>query len=174
MLGCSSSVSPNGSSFIQSYLIKQLNKRSCISSVCTNSSPSCVAGFPRCLSIPVTMRALNGKLDKRMIPQTPPARVTPLAGATPSVLVSLDAVSPSVTEPGRVQSPPSATISQSVPGADAMAAVSASEYYLMSVTASQPVSDSNTSLPANPYPCVSVGVCPSHWIASSNHLPELI
>ncbi|XP_046879294.1 mediator of RNA polymerase II transcription subunit 1 [Hypomesus transpacificus] len=128
----------------------------------------------RCLSIPVTMRALNGKLDKRMIPQTPPARVTPLAGATSSVLVSLDAVSPSVTEPGRVQSPPSATISQSVPGADAMAAVSASEYYLMSVTASQPVSDSNTSLPANPYPCVSVGVCPSHWIASSNHLPELI
>ncbi|XP_067108255.1 mediator of RNA polymerase II transcription subunit 1-like [Osmerus mordax] len=128
----------------------------------------------RCLSIPVTMRALNGKLEKRMTPQTPPARLTTLAGAPPSVLVSQDTVSPSVTEPGSVWSPPSATISQSVPGADAVAAVSASEYYLMSVTASQPVSDSNTSLPANPYPCVSVGVYPSHWIASSNHLPELI
>uniref|UniRef100_UPI003AAC6404 mediator of RNA polymerase II transcription subunit 1-like n=1 Tax=Centroberyx gerrardi TaxID=166262 RepID=UPI003AAC6404 len=132
----------------------------------------------RCMSIPVTMRALYDKLEKIPSPSLPP--VCPAATeagddrpAPPPVPVSSDNESATVAEPNAVPAPPSTTFSQSATGPEDNSTVPGSACYAMSVATSELLPEINASPPVNPYPFTAVGVF-SHWITSNGHHPELI
>uniref|UniRef100_A0A4W5M7S8 Mediator of RNA polymerase II transcription subunit 1 n=1 Tax=Hucho hucho TaxID=62062 RepID=A0A4W5M7S8_9TELE len=136
----------------------------------------------RCMSIPVTMRALNGRLSKRTCGEPLPACSSTISTAdgspaSPPLPMSCEAdgslSSGSGLESIGIPTTPStaAMFSQDAMGPDATPMEAESAFYL-SVATSLSVTEVNTNPTANPYPCASVGVY-SHWI-HNNNLPEHI
>lgn len=106
-------------------------------------NPRSPSFFPRCMSIPITMRAIRKKvssLTTRPVPVPDPELSTAMEITSTPRSVSHEAVQ----EERMASSPPG--------------------YYLMSV--SSPVADNaNTDAVANPSPCASLAVY-SHWVTS--------
>ncbi|KAI5606478.1 mediator of RNA polymerase II transcription subunit 1-like, partial [Silurus asotus] len=118
----------------------------------------------RCMSIPITLRAIRKRISSLKPPALPlepePARKVESSSSTPphSAVENTSAILPSTVlspEPMEADSLPSN------PG-----------HYVMSVAAAPAVDGANTDTIANRSPCASVGVF-SHWVAS-NFPAELI
>ncbi|XP_014036434.2 mediator of RNA polymerase II transcription subunit 1-like isoform X2 [Salmo salar] len=130
----------------------------------------------RCMSIPVTMRALNRRLSKRTCGEPLPACSSTVSTAdgspaSPPLPMSCEADSQKRDCPGLesigIPTTPStaAMFSQDAMGPDATP-MEAESAFCLSVT------EVNTNPTVNPYPSASVCVY-SHWM-HNNHLPEFI
>ncbi|XP_055039079.2 mediator of RNA polymerase II transcription subunit 1-like [Misgurnus anguillicaudatus] len=114
----------------------------------------------RCMSIPITMRAIRRKVANLMIHPSPvaePPCTFKMESSSPTVAVCPDVPDPDI-KPAVYPS-----VSQEANGEKSHP--SSAGYYVMSV-ASTPVDDNaNTDAVANPSPCASLGVY-SHWVTS--------
>ncbi|XP_053198582.1 mediator of RNA polymerase II transcription subunit 1 [Scomber japonicus] len=116
----------------------------------------------RCMSVPVTLRALYSKLEQiTSSPLSPSCRAATEAEnehSTPSITTVTNA---------------NTTLSQSAAVPEDSFTVSDSACYAMSVAKSELLSEINTSPAVNPYPFTPVGVFP-HWMTNNGHLSKLI
>ncbi|XP_029935402.1 mediator of RNA polymerase II transcription subunit 1-like isoform X3 [Myripristis murdjan] len=116
----------------------------------------------RSLSLPVTMRALYGKLREISSPLPPVCPATTEAGddrpAPSPVLVSSNSESATVAESSCGPAAPSTPVSQSVPGPEDSSTVPAPACFVMSVATSELLPEIKTSPPVKPYPFTTVGV----------------
>ncbi|XP_029517190.1 mediator of RNA polymerase II transcription subunit 1-like isoform X3 [Oncorhynchus nerka] len=129
----------------------------------------------RCMSIPVTMRALNRRLSKRTCGEPLPACSTTISTAdvSPASPLPMSCEADGSLSSGSglesigipTTSSTAAVFSQDAMGPDTTATAAESAFCLS-------VAEVNTNPTANPYPCASVCVY-SHWM-HNNHLPELI
>ncbi|XP_044031731.1 mediator of RNA polymerase II transcription subunit 1 isoform X2 [Siniperca chuatsi] len=119
----------------------------------------------RCMSIPVTLRALYSKLEE--------ITSAPLSPSRPATTeAENDHLSPSSTTVTDTNSA-STTFSQSAAVPEDGVSVSGSAYYAMSVAKSELLPEINTSPAVNLYPFTPVGVF-SHWMTNNGQLSELI
>ncbi|XP_010866176.2 mediator of RNA polymerase II transcription subunit 1 [Esox lucius] len=134
----------------------------------------------RCMSFPVTMRALKGRLAKRRSGISIPACSFTVSGGDEnpaSVPMICETENNSTSGPGpETDDIPITQSTPSVFSQDAMelnaTPMEAELAYCMSVDTSQSVTEVNTKPLTHPYLCVSVGVY-SHWMAN-NQLPEVL
>ncbi|MCI4374139.1 hypothetical protein PGIGA_G00002830 [Pangasianodon gigas] len=110
----------------------------------------------RCMSIPITLRALRKRISSLRPPELPPdsSRKAESSSSTPAHCAVEN--TPAIL--------PSALLSPEPMGEDDLP--SNPGHYVMSVAATPAVDGANTDAIANPSPCASVGVY-SHWVASS-------
>ncbi|XP_062847261.1 mediator of RNA polymerase II transcription subunit 1-like [Trichomycterus rosablanca] len=113
----------------------------------------------RCMSIPITMRAIRKRISSLRIPAQPLSEPdsTPVAEGLPSTL------------PHRAEENSPAILSSAPNSPEPMEQEelpSNPSHYVMSVAATAAVDCTNTEVIANRSPCASVGVY-SHWVASS-------
>ncbi|XP_053093121.1 mediator of RNA polymerase II transcription subunit 1 isoform X3 [Pangasianodon hypophthalmus] len=112
----------------------------------------------RCMSIPITLRALRKRISSLRAPELPlepdSSRKAESSSSTPAHCAVEN--TPAVL--------PSAVLSPEPMGEDDLP--SNPGHYVMSVAAAPAVDGANTDAIANPSPCASVGVY-SHWVASS-------
>ncbi|XP_020350255.1 mediator of RNA polymerase II transcription subunit 1-like isoform X2 [Oncorhynchus kisutch] len=129
----------------------------------------------RCMSIPVTMRALNRRLSKRTCGEPLPACSATISTAdvSPASPLPMSCEADGSLSSGSglesigipTTSSTAAVFSQDAMGTDTTATAAESAFCLS-------VAEVNTNPTANPYPCASVCVY-SQWM-HNNHLPELI
>ncbi|XP_048122813.1 mediator of RNA polymerase II transcription subunit 1 isoform X1 [Alosa alosa] len=141
----------------------------------------------RCMSIPITMRAIYKSLINPIFATDPEISTSPHeVNTTVSVVVdhSLPPAPDLHTGSSKTESPGSSEMvgqtgehlgpvpPSSIKEEDPAMCPSPSPCYVMALSSNQEVSDSNTEATANPYPLSSVCVFP-HWSASG-HVAELV